>query len=144
MFGHWSEASEHVESLLSGTANTSALRHWTTMEHVSRMMRFDRLPGCSGAFRRVCPSAGRWQRGGQIVACYWIASSTLAAELFERVRAEVMAWSVPLRCIGPRSGCSGACDPLGKQHAGGGAGSGASGRFFTTCFLASDGPFMGP
>jgi hypothetical protein len=31
VFGHWSEASEHVELLLSGAAHTGALRHWTTM-----------------------------------------------------------------------------------------------------------------
>ena len=31
VFGHWVEASEHVEALLSGCAHCGSLRHWVSM-----------------------------------------------------------------------------------------------------------------
>ena len=48
VFGHRSEASEHVESLLSGAAQVlfAIGPRW---EHVNRVMSSGRWPGCSGA-----------------------------------------------------------------------------------------------
>ena len=31
VFGHWGEASAHVEDLLSGCAHSGSLRHWVAM-----------------------------------------------------------------------------------------------------------------